>query len=179
MIHVRHAAVAIESGLCSTVLITHGESGRSRVGCAAAPAMLWRRRASPASSSGPIYQWARRLCSGSRFTLHEDLYGLTDETLAIVSVAQREWAMENPRATVRTDYGRARAQSADDRLSVRHSDTIPGIGSFRLSRSGSGRTMAGLGQVQPVRPICWLTPVAQKAATQGASGATMGGAAIL
>ena len=32
MIHVRHAAAAIEAGLCKTVLITHGESGRSRVG---------------------------------------------------------------------------------------------------------------------------------------------------
>ena len=29
MIHVRHAAAAIELGLCETVLITHGESGRS------------------------------------------------------------------------------------------------------------------------------------------------------
>src|SRR6185295_16626832 len=32
MIHVRHAAAAINEGLCSTVLITHGESGRSNVG---------------------------------------------------------------------------------------------------------------------------------------------------
>ena len=32
MLHVRHAAAAINAGLCSTVLITHGESGRSRVG---------------------------------------------------------------------------------------------------------------------------------------------------
>src|SRR2546421_10844588 len=32
MLHVRHAAAAINEGLCSTVLITHGESGRSRVG---------------------------------------------------------------------------------------------------------------------------------------------------
>ena len=29
MIHVRHAAAAIVSGLCETVLITHGESSRS------------------------------------------------------------------------------------------------------------------------------------------------------
>jgi hypothetical protein len=29
---VRHAAAAIASGLCETVLITHGESGRSGVG---------------------------------------------------------------------------------------------------------------------------------------------------
>src|SRR3972149_519404 len=32
MIHVRHAAAAIESGLCTTVLITHGESGKSGIG---------------------------------------------------------------------------------------------------------------------------------------------------
>ena len=32
MIHVRHAAAAIASGLCETVLITHGESGHSGVG---------------------------------------------------------------------------------------------------------------------------------------------------
>src|SRR5437899_12864767 len=32
MIHVRHAAAAIASGMCETVLITHGESGRSGVG---------------------------------------------------------------------------------------------------------------------------------------------------
>jgi acetyl-CoA acetyltransferase len=32
MLHVRHAAAAIEAGYCTTVLITHGESGRSGVG---------------------------------------------------------------------------------------------------------------------------------------------------
>ena len=32
MIHVRHAAAAIQSGQCHTVLITHGESGRSNIG---------------------------------------------------------------------------------------------------------------------------------------------------
>jgi hypothetical protein len=38
MLHVRHAAAAIEAGLCKTVLITHGESGKSRViGRLAAP----------------------------------------------------------------------------------------------------------------------------------------------
>src|ERR1700685_3612123 len=32
MLHVRHAAAAINEGLAKTILITHGESGRSRVG---------------------------------------------------------------------------------------------------------------------------------------------------
>src|SRR3546814_5794387 len=31
-IHVRHAISAIESGLCKTVLVTHGESGKSMSG---------------------------------------------------------------------------------------------------------------------------------------------------
>ena len=32
MIHVRHALAALQTGQCTTVLITHGESGRSGVG---------------------------------------------------------------------------------------------------------------------------------------------------
>ena len=32
MIHVRHVAAAIEAGLAKTILITHGESGKSRIG---------------------------------------------------------------------------------------------------------------------------------------------------
>ena len=32
MLHVRHAAAAIEGGLCNTALITHGESGRHWIG---------------------------------------------------------------------------------------------------------------------------------------------------
>ena len=32
MLHVRHAAAAIEAGLCKTVLITHAESGKSNIG---------------------------------------------------------------------------------------------------------------------------------------------------
>ena len=38
MLHVRHAAAAINEGLCTTVLITHGESGKSRVAPTPRPA---------------------------------------------------------------------------------------------------------------------------------------------
>ncbi len=44
LLHVRHAAAAIRAGYATTVLITHGESGRSRVGAA---------RYAPAPSSMP------------------------------------------------------------------------------------------------------------------------------
>ena len=32
MLHVRHAAAAIAAGMCEVVLVTHGESGKSRIG---------------------------------------------------------------------------------------------------------------------------------------------------
>ena len=63
MIHVRHAAAAIASGLCETVLITHGESGNSGVGRTrnvVAPTSL------AASSSSPMGRWGRRPSFRSR-----------------------------------------------------------------------------------------------------------------
>ncbi len=64
MLHVRHAAAAINEGLCKTVLITHGESGKSRIGSRrrARPT----RTASPASSRRLTASSARRPCSRYR-----------------------------------------------------------------------------------------------------------------
>ena len=96
MIHVRHAAAAIESGLCKTVLITHGESGRSGVG-------RTRNVVSPASLAGQFEQPYGPMGPPTLFTIpvlrYMKTYGLTHETLAMVSVVQREWAAKNPRAT--------------------------------------------------------------------------------
>src|SRR4051812_21079295 len=49
MIHVRHAAAAIEAGLAKTILVTHGESGRSRVGVGG-------RSGAGSSLKGPVEQ---------------------------------------------------------------------------------------------------------------------------
>lgn len=99
MIHVRHAVAAIEAGLCSTVLITHGESGRSRVGVNRGGAR------GPTSLNGqfevPYGVWG----PPSMFTLPVLRYlketGTTVEQLAQVAVVQREWAAMNPRATMK------------------------------------------------------------------------------
>ena len=102
MIHVRHAAAAITSGLCETVLITVGENGRSGFGRTrniVAPG-----RTSPAGSSSPMGRWGRRLCSPDPgIALHEDLWP-DPLQLAMVSVVQREWAAKNPRATFRAPF---------------------------------------------------------------------------
>jgi acetyl-CoA acetyltransferase len=99
MIHVRHAAAAIASGLCETVLITHGESGRSGVG-------RTRNVVAPTSLAGQFEQPYGPMGPPTLFTIpvlrYMKTYGLTHEQLAMVSVVQREWAAKNPRATFKT-----------------------------------------------------------------------------
>jgi acetyl-CoA acetyltransferase len=95
MLHVRHAAAAIAAGEASVVLITHGESGRSRVGVGAY-------RSNPASAQGQFEAPFGALAPYATFTvpalrfLHER--GMSRRDLAEVVVAQREWAVDNPRA---------------------------------------------------------------------------------
>ena len=99
MIHARHAAAAIASGLCETVLITHGESGRSGVG-------RTRNVVAPTSLAGQFEQPYGPMGPPTLFTIpvlrYMKTYGLSHETLAMVSVVQREWAGKNPRATFKT-----------------------------------------------------------------------------
>jgi acetyl-CoA acetyltransferase len=95
MFLVRHAASAIASGAADVVLITHGESGRSKVGMP----MMGR---APTSPMGQFEMPYGVLAPYSAFTvpalrfLHERGMGRAD--LARVVVAQREWASKNPRA---------------------------------------------------------------------------------
>ncbi|WP_411288287.1 thiolase C-terminal domain-containing protein [Phenylobacterium sp.] len=98
MLHVRHAAAAINEGLCSTILITHGESGRSRVGAGG-----FGRSAS--SLMGQFEMPYGVTSPPTMFTLpvlrYMKTYGVTEEDLAMVAVVQREWAAKNPRATMK------------------------------------------------------------------------------
>lgn len=96
MLHVRHAMAAIEAGLCKTVLVTHGESGKSRVGVNRGGGR------GPTSLNGQFEVPYGVMGPPSMFTipvlryLHET--GTTMEQLASVAVVQREWAAMNPRA---------------------------------------------------------------------------------
>lgn len=98
MLHVRHAAAAIAAGLCSTVLITHGESGRSWVGTQAI-------QINQASLAGQFELPYGVLGAPTMFTIpvlrYMKEYGLTHEQLANVAVVQRQWAARNPRASQR------------------------------------------------------------------------------
>ncbi len=98
MLHVRHAVAAIEAGHADTILITHGESGRSgigRGGFGGSRATLPGQFEAPYGGMGPT----------TMFTLpvlrYMKDYGMTHEQLAMVAVVQREWAGMNPRASFR------------------------------------------------------------------------------
>ncbi|MBR1217673.1 thiolase [Bradyrhizobium sp. U87765 SZCCT0131] len=96
MLHVRHAAAAIEAGLCKTVLITHGESGRSNIGKpprVVAADSLNGQFEMPYGPFGPPSLFPIPVL---RFM---KTHGITQEQIAMVSVVQREWAAKNPRAT--------------------------------------------------------------------------------
>ena len=103
VIDVQHAASAINAGLCSVALITHGEMGYSARRGQASRGMT--RAFDPESAmvqfelpygvGGPpsVYSMA---CMR-----HMHQYGTTHEQLAEIAVASRKWAQLNPKAFMR------------------------------------------------------------------------------
>jgi len=98
LIHVGHAAAAIAAGYASVVLITHGESGRSRVG-------VERRVPSPATPWGQFEMPFGVFGAPTMFALpvvrHMARFSSTEEQFAAVAVATRRWAQLNPKAMMR------------------------------------------------------------------------------
>ena len=98
MVHLRHATAALEAGLCKTVLLTHGQSGRSMIG-----------RTRPSFRSDSLNgQFEEPFGAAGPPSLlpipiqrYRKTYELTDEQLAMVVVVQREWAARNPRAMIK------------------------------------------------------------------------------
>ncbi len=93
LILVRHAAAAIAAGYCDVALITHGESGRSRVGVD---------QMTMGTAAGQFEAPFGALGAPSTFSLpvtrHMHQYGTTKRHMAHVAAATREWALLNPRA---------------------------------------------------------------------------------
>jgi acetyl-CoA acetyltransferase len=92
---VRHAAAAIAAGAADVVLITHGESGRSRIGTAGHAFVTSSPPGQFESPYGAVLPHTSFTVPALRF-LHDR--GLDRRALAEVVAAQREWATPNPRA---------------------------------------------------------------------------------
>jgi len=98
VIHIAHAATAIATGRCEVALVTHGESGRSRVGMPGYPSSRDSLRSqfeAPYGLPQPVGAYAMA-CSRHMYE-----YGTTKEQLAEIAVATRKWAMLNPKAMMR------------------------------------------------------------------------------
>ena len=97
--HLQHALGVIEAGVAEVVLITHGESGASRVGMGGgdrfAPDTPPGQYEMPYGIGGP----ATRSALAATRHMHE--FGTTREQIAEVAVATRKWASLNPRAMMR------------------------------------------------------------------------------
>ena len=105
LVHVRHAAAAIASGLCETVLVSMAQSGRNRVGeetgrvgDVSGQSGGKRDNSFPGQFesiygvAGPTTQFGMGVLRYMKET------GLSHEQLASVPVAQRKWANKVPRA---------------------------------------------------------------------------------
>ena len=105
LVHVRHAAAAIASGLCETVLVSMAQSGRNRVGeqtgrigDVSGQSEGIRDNSFPGQFesiygvAGPTTQFGMGVLRYMKET------GLSHEQLASVPVAQRKWANKVPRA---------------------------------------------------------------------------------
>src|ERR1700740_3394 len=98
MLHVRHAAAAIEAGLCKTVLITHAESGKSMIGKQprfTAPDSLNGQVESPYGVYGPPSMVSVAVLRYMR------THGPTTEHIATEAGVQREWAANTPGASMK------------------------------------------------------------------------------
>lgn len=94
---VAHAATMVGIGVCRNVVVYRALNGRSgqRVGSARAPGVAADLRHAAGLTAYPqtIAMWARRFMIET---------GATEEDLAAVAIAQREWALHNERAIRRT-----------------------------------------------------------------------------
>jgi len=100
VIHIAHAATAIATGRCEVALVTHGESGRSRVGMMPRPMPADSLRGqfeAPYGLPQPVGAYALAC------TRHMHEFGTTKEQLAEIAVATRKWAMLNPKAYMRDE----------------------------------------------------------------------------
>ncbi len=108
--HVQHAMAAIDAGIVEVALITHGESGASRVGMPGTrfgPDAFRMQFENPFGLAGPPTGYALAA------TRHMHQYGTTSAQLAELAVSTRKWAQLNPRAMMRDPL------TVDDVLSSR------------------------------------------------------------
>jgi acetyl-CoA acetyltransferase len=103
-IHVEHAAAAIQTGLCETVLISYGSDQLSRMGRTLGTAAHWEPNAPVEGSAQFEASYGGTIVSAYAMAAQRHMfeYGTTSEQLAMIAVAARANAANNPEAMYRT-----------------------------------------------------------------------------
>jgi acetyl-CoA acetyltransferase len=103
-IHVEHAAAAIQAGLCETVLISYGSDQLSRMGRTLGTAAHWQPNAPVEGSAQFEASYGGTIVSAYAMAAQRHMfeYGTTSEQLAMIAVAARANAANNPEAMYRT-----------------------------------------------------------------------------
>ena len=95
VIHVAHAAAAIRAGYCDTVLITHGQAGRSdRARAGGNPGLPSAQYETPFGIIGPPVAYSM----ACRRYMHQYGEDRTREAMANIAVSTRKWANLNEKA---------------------------------------------------------------------------------
>lgn len=125
--HLRHAAGAIEAGMCEVALIAYSSIQRSASGgLQTSGQALTRSYESPFRPRQPVSSYA---LAAARH-MHE--FGTTRENLAEVAVAARKWAQKNPAAFMREDL------TIEDVLNARMVSSPLGVRDCCLVTDGGG-----------------------------------------
>jgi acetyl-CoA acetyltransferase len=103
-LHVEHAAAAIRAGLCETVLVSYGSDQLSRMGRTLGTAAHWQPNAPVEGSAQFEASYGGTIVSAYAMAAQRHMfeYGTTSEQLAMIAVAARANAANNPEAMYRT-----------------------------------------------------------------------------
>ena len=102
ILQVEHAMLALSAGVINVAVVSHAESGRSRVGATpyvSPPDGIVGQFEAPFGTSGPTTTFSLPA------TRHMHKYGTTREQMAEVAVATRKWAMMHPKAMMKDPIG--------------------------------------------------------------------------
>jgi len=173
--HLIPAALALNAGLCDTVLVAYGSNQRTGVG--RAEAGRYKTALDPQAFEHPYRPFNPPTSYALAAARHMHQYGTTREQLAEIAVAARRWAQLNPEAFAReplTVEDVLKARMISDPLTVRDCCLVTdGGGAYVLTRAARAKQLRkppayvlGVGAAHWHRQISSMPDLTVTAATE-------------
>lgn len=173
--HLIPAALALNAGLCDTILVAYGSNQRTGVG--RAEAGRYKMALDPQPFEHPYQPFNPPTSYALAAARHMHQYGTTREQLAEIAVAARQWAQLNPEAFAReplTVEDVLGSRMISDPLTVRDCCLVTdGGGAYVLTRAGRAKDLRkppayllGVGAAHWHRQISSMPDLTVTAATE-------------